>query len=61
MADTLWSMVSLFGVWGLVVCIIMLILKGFPSRDVFDRGCAARWGGGAILCFILWMIGMTKA
>lgn len=61
MADTFWSIVTLIGVWGLVACTILLILKAFPSRDGFDKASALRWGGGVVLCFIVWMIGMTRA
>ncbi len=61
MSDTLWSMLCLAGVWGFVACTITLILKGFPARDSFDGKSALRWGGGVLLCFIVWMVGMTNA
>lgn len=61
MADTVWSLVCLAGVWGFVACTIMLILRAFPARDSFDRPGALRWGGGVLLFFIVWLIGMTQA
>lgn len=61
MSDAFWSLVCLIGVWGFIACTIFLLLGAFPGRDLFDRRCAARWGGGAVLCFLLWIVGMTQA
>jgi hypothetical protein len=61
MSDTLWSIVCLGGLWGFVACTILLILKGFPARDRFDRLAAAKWGAGALICFAAWVVGMTQA
>lgn len=61
MADTLWSMVCLAGVWGFVACTVALILNGFTARDSFDGKSALRWGGGVLLCLVVWIVGMIKA
>ena len=61
MSDALWSIVSLAGLWGFVACTILLILKGFPARDCFDRSSALRWGVGGLLAFVVWIAGMTLA
>ena len=61
MAGTVWSMACLAGLWGFVGCTVALILNGFPARDSFDGKSALRWGGGVLLCFIVWIIGMTQA
>lgn len=61
MSDALWSIVCLAGLWGFVACTVLLILKGFPARDRFDRSSALRWGGGGLLALAVWIAGMTLA
>lgn len=61
MSDALWSAVCLAGVWGFVFCTVMLILKGFTARGCFERAGALRWGAALLVCFTIWIIGMTKA
>ena len=58
---TLWGMICLAGLWGFVLCTIVLILQGFPARGCFDRVRATKWGAGVVVCFIVWIIGMTRA
>jgi hypothetical protein len=58
---TLWSIVTLAGVWGFVLATIGLILTGFPARGVFDRSRSLGFGVALLLCFIIWMVGMANA
>jgi len=58
---TVWGMICLAGVWGFVLCTIVLILQGFPARGRFDRPRALKWGVGVVLCFTVWIIGMLNA
>ena len=58
---TLWTMTAVAGLWCFLICTIVMILKGFPSRGVFDRACALKWGIGMLLSFVVWIVGMTRA
>lgn len=61
MSSTLWSMTTLAGLWGFIACTIVLMVKGFPARGVFDRAGALPWGVGAAASFVVWIVGMSHA
>lgn len=61
MSSTFWSALSLIGLWGGIFCTILLILQAFPARDRFEGRAALRWGGVGLVCFAIWIIGMTRA
>lgn len=58
---TFWTVLSLAGIWGFVLCTAALILKGFPARGGFERSSSLRWGGALLFCFVAWIIGMAHA
>lgn len=61
MSSTFWSVLCVAGLWGGVFCTVFLILQAFPARDRFDGRPAVRWGVAGLLCFVIWIIGMTRA
>ncbi|WP_136526434.1 hypothetical protein [Geomonas ferrireducens] len=61
MSSSFWSALCLAGLWGGIFCTILLILKAFPARDRFDGRSALQWGGAGLVCFAIWILGMTQA
>lgn len=61
MPSTLWSLISLAGLWGFVLATLGFIKNGFPAQGLFDRAASLKWGGGLLFCFLLWMVGMAHA
>lgn len=61
MPSTLWSMVSLAGLWGFVLSTLGFIKNGFPARGLFDRVASLKWGAALLFSFLLWMVGMAHA
>jgi len=58
--DVLWSVVVVIGFLGWVGSLLGLILVLFRQGEV--RGSKGiYWFGFSFLCFILWLVGMTKA
>lgn len=56
-----WAFLCVVGVWGWIVAGVGFILKAFARRDVFEGKPAALWGGGFLLLYALWIIGMLNS
>jgi len=57
----MWSIVLLIGLAGWVASSIMLALRAFPQKGVFDVASGIRWGGAIVISFCVWVIGMLCA
>lgn len=55
-----WSIACLAGLWGFLFSTVGFIVTGFPVRGVFDRR-ALRFGAALLVCFVVWIIGMSHA
>lgn len=55
-----WALVSLAGLWGWILSVILFILKAFPRNGQFDKA-GLRWGLISVVAFGVWILGMTQA
>ena len=56
-----WSGLAVFAFLGWVGGAIGFVMKGFDASGALQRRPALRWGGGVVLAFALWLIGMAQA
>lgn len=56
-----WALICEISLWGWIAAATGLILHAFPSRNEFNKGTAAAWGGTLVFLYVLWVVGMTKA
>lgn len=56
-----WAVVCQVGLWGWIASTIGLIVNAFPRRGIMDGAAAGRWGGGVVVFFGLWIVGMVLA
>ncbi len=56
-----WAIACMAGLWGWIVSTACFIVAAFPSRDVFAKVPALRWGALVVLFFSLWIAGMVNA
>lgn len=61
MSHDFWSIFLLSGLAGWITSSIMLMFRAFPERDVFNASSGIRWGGGVIVSFVVWVVGMLNA
>jgi hypothetical protein len=61
MLHDFWSIVLILGVVGWLFSSIMLMLRAFPSRDVFVVSSGIRWGAATVVSYFIWVIGMLNA
>lgn len=61
MLRDLWALLGTLGAWGWIACTVGFILTAFPRRGAFAGRPALLWGGGVVLCYLLWFVGMAKA
>jgi hypothetical protein len=61
MINEQWALVAIFGFWAWVFSSIGFIFKAFPRQQFFVSKSALVWGGGLILSFCVWLIGMLNA
>ena len=61
MVHDIWSIISLAGLAGWIVCTLFLIFRAFPERGQFLVHPAMKWGGGLIVSYTIWIIGMLNA
>lgn len=56
-----WALFCVMGFWGWVLVTVGFILKAFPARGKFCSKAAALWGGGVVLFYFVWVVGMINA
>jgi hypothetical protein len=56
-----WSVVSQIGFWGWVLATVGFIFRAMPARDTFRGRAAVCWGGGVVVFYVVWVIGMLNA
>jgi len=59
--DVAWTIALLLGFFGWVACAALFFWRGFTKAGVLVPRPALRWGAGVVLCFALWVVGMTQA
>lgn len=61
MSNDLWSVILIAGLIGWLFSSIMLMLKAFPKKDVFNVSSGIRWGSAGLVSFFIWILGMLNA
>ncbi len=61
MSRDLWSVILIAGLLGWLFSCIMLMLKAFPRKDVFDASSGILWGSAGVISFFIWVVGMLYA
>lgn len=56
-----WAVACELGLWGWIASTVCFIVAAFPSRGVFARIPALRWGIAIVVFFSLWVAGMVQA
>lgn len=56
-----WALLCQLGLWGWIVSAVGFIMKAFPSRNVFDKRSAIRWGVCLLGGYVVWIVGMVMA
>jgi len=59
--NTPWAVVVVLGFFGWVGCTIGFIFGAFEKDDKFNNRKALYWGIAVVVCYALWVVGMTKA
>lgn len=56
-----WALLAVAGFFGWVICCFFFIARGLTKTGVFQTGPALLWGGGFILFYGLWILGLYNA
>lgn len=59
--DVAWTLALLFGFFGWVAGAALFFWRGFDHDGVMLARPALRFGAATVLCFALWVVGMTQA
>jgi hypothetical protein len=55
---TSWSVITEIGFFGWVACGFLFIIRAITRTGSFKKRPALVWGGGFVLCYGLWVLGM---
>jgi hypothetical protein len=61
MSNDLWSIVTLIGLAGWILSMIVFLFRSFPARGVFEAQQARIWGAATVVSYAVWIVGMINA
>lgn len=61
MSNEIWSAVTLIGLFGWISFMLVLLVKAFPGRGVFEARPACIWGAAVLISYGIWIVGMLNA
>jgi len=56
-----WGLLSLAGLWGWIVAVLILIHTAFPTENSIVVRSAVKWGAISLCFFTFWITGMLFA